>query len=445
MNIIATRCRRLSNYAVVALILAAAPLAAQMWPPQYAATRAQQAWLSYAEVHNVFDRVSVSYLVGEFDVRRTSTSVARPSLLPSRGVGALYTGSSGQGLDVELARELRTNSFRYSTGDTLRFHRAITVRVPCIDAGGSSSDNGSAAPSGADQARMVEDARLALFYVPTDSAVTDTMRVQIALVDAQSNAVLAVLDSLFTGPTAGSRIYEPRGTEPLRMNRSVQLPTAYAQRDVCLAVLPHRNGPSTHGFGLSFTTSHYTRSALREYASVGEYTAERTEELRVVERGYVRALIDHYDRIVAEEGCVRYLETSIAIDDPELRLSFAKRYHDDVKYDADGMLEYRMRQCGVAAKTSLELPVVGPAEVTVRGALTSLERNVDVRLHAPLIQATLAIYEATTGKLILEMPVCRNGMQEDSLPIRLPSSGAYIARLSDVLGQLVRIQFAVHQ
>ncbi len=431
-------CQRL----IALLCLAVSPLTAQVWPPQYAVTRAQEAWLSYAEIHNVFENVAVAYSVGEFDVRRGSSSVARPSLLPRNGVGALYTGSSGQGLDAELARDLRSSAFRYAVGDSLRFHRAVTVRVPCIDAGGTSGSDPSE-PSTIDQTRMLEDGRLALFYVPFDSAISDTTRVCVALADAQTHDVLSILDSVAVGPDGASRIYAPRGTDPLRMNRTMALPPSHAQRDVYLAVLPHRNGPSTHGLGLSFAASHYTRSAMREYAPIAEYTADRSSMYRQIELGYVQALIDHYDRVVAEDGCVRYLETSIAIDDPDLRLGFAQRYHDGVSLDANGVLQYRMRQCGSFAKQSLDRPVVGPAEVSLRGASNSLQREAVIRLHAPLVQATLSIHEVVSGKRIMETPVCRNGSQEDVVAIELPASGSYVARLSDVLGQLVTVQFTV--
>lgn len=438
LQVIVSHCHRF----IVLLFFAVSPLAAQVWPTQYAVTRAQEAWLSYAEIHNVFENVAVAYSVGEFDVRRGATSVARPSLLPRNGVGALYKGSSGQGLDAELARDLRSSAFRYAVGDSLRFHRAVTVRVPCINAGGT-SDNDPSEPSTIDQTRMLEDGRLALFYVPFDSAISDTMRVCIALVDAQTHTVLSVLDSIAVGPDGASRIYAPRGTDPLRMNRLVVLPPSHAQRDVYLAALPFRSGPSTHGLGLSFATSHYTRSAIREYTPIAEYTADRSSAYRQIELGYVQALIDHYDRVVAEDGCVRYLETSIMIDDPQLRLEFARRYHDDVSFDAAGVLQYRMRQCGSSPKQSLDRPVVGPAEVSLRGASTSLQREAVIRLHAELVQATLAIYEVGTGKRIVEAPVCRNGQREDVVAFELPASGSYVARLSDVLGQLVTVQFTV--
>ena len=66
-----------------------------------------------------------------------------------------------------------------------------------------------------------------------------------------------------------------------------------------------------------------------------------------------------------------------------------------------------------------------------------------IRLHAELVQATLAIYEVGTGKRIVEAPVCRNGQREDVVAFELPASGSYVARLSDVLGQLVTVQFTV--
>lgn len=394
---------------------------------QIAITRSDRAWLTYAQVVNAFDSATVGYSFGEIRVLHSSKSRLRVSLTPRSGYTSVYAGQSASGYDSELSRQLETHEFIAREGDSLQFFREVSVWLPCI--GEYTSDPFS--PS--DMAAVAAEPRLRYFGLGGVESILDDSRWCDRLVDAVSGEALATLDSVGIGPNGSRRIATPYGTEPLETVRTVPLPASSAGRRVRLRIDVYRNGPTPVGMTLRFVSHHYSLSSVRSYASDGTRILRTDDAARRCDSLTIVRAAQHYDSILARDGCVLELETAIRFSNDTLLRSFLARYFDNVVVTPEE-LHYDARICN--SNASVVLRGGQSASISIRYHLgRAVQPTVDVILARGTPGLSITVHESATGRIVATIPVCEGDVRECSANLPQLPHGSYLVVLNDRFGR----------
>jgi hypothetical protein len=200
--------------------------------------------------------------------------------------------------------------------------------------------------------------------------------------------------------------------------------------------------------GLSFLANNYSLSANMEYLPSG-YVPDDTDEGRILlERGYVAALVQHYDSILAADGCVVDMETSIVLPNDSTWRWFLERYFTNVVVDSNG-IRYDRRPCPEARSSSGTPRYMdhGRFAPTLRQERATEPRAVHLRvIHAatPMPGLTVSLYNVSTGNLVARSTACSASQADCLVRFRCPTAGRYKAVLSDPCGQFLTMSIMVN-
>lgn len=414
---------------VLLLLLHAAALCARESNDEFqvAITRSDRAWLTYAQVVNAFDSASVGYYIGEIRVLRPASSRLRISLTPRSGYTSTYAGLSTAGYDSELSRQIETDVFVASQGDSIQFFREVSVWMPCV------GDYTSDPFSSLDIAEVAAEPRLRYFGLGAVESILDDSRWCVRLVDAVNGEVLETLDSVGIGPNGSRRIAIPYGTEPLETIRTVPLPASSAGRRVRLRVDVYRAGATPFGMTLRFVSHHYTLSSVRFYASDGSRIVQTDEAARRSDSLTIVHAMRHYDSVLSADGCVVELETALRFSNDTLLHSFLARYFDNVIVTPQE-LRYDARVC--SANASSMLRGGQSASIAVRHHLgRASQPTVDVVLARSTPGLNITVHESTTGRIVATISVCEGDVRECSANLPQLPHGSYLVVLNDRFGR----------
>ncbi len=422
--------RRFATFCII-ITLSSAFAAAQYWPPRFAVTRNDAIWMSNALLVNKFDSAAAECEIGEFELYRSGAPAHRMVYMPDSGIGRSYAGMSPPGLDTSLARVLRTSVFRYLPGDSLRFFRKLAVANYCAE------DPTSQEQSQNERSAIDAESRLAYFSLLRQGMILDDTRFVLRIVDSATNTTLYTLDSVGIPPNPNSKLSPPFGTSPLTCNRIVALPQAFANTAVYLRVDPYRFGPTPVGLGLSFAGRRYTASSIASY-DTSFYIPMRGDSLHTArENGYIDALMDHYDSVLAADGCVAEEETAIYFRNDSVAYAFLTRYYDNVDVSARPM-RYTIRPCASAKQRDQSL-----LQISHGAGIRLYQRaggdpviTIDVRNAKSLPGLTVRGYEVATGRMIFSSSACP-GSTACTLQTPPLAQGAYVFTLQDVGGLLL--------
>jgi len=210
-------------------------------------------WNWYITMDNVYDSAGVEYMVGEFAVHHGSTTTR---VYMDLTADEWYT--NGESSKVELVgtgqplwdqHRGRTRPFTMPENGTLSFFRLWSAyRTGSIV---QSERTAIRTSSWADVRWTVGSGRL-----------TDTMDVALWLVDANTGAYIATIDSVGMVDRPGHPIVARYGSAPDRCTHSVALPGCMAGRTVEVRVIGYRRGSSPAGLHAGKRPSEVNLSSL---------------------------------------------------------------------------------------------------------------------------------------------------------------------------------------
>ncbi len=400
----------------------------QYWPLRFAVTRADAIWLNTALIINKFDSASSQIDIGEFELYRSGAPANRMVFAPDSGYGRRYIGSNSPGSDSSLARNLQTTSFRYQQGDVLRFYRKLSVYMNCKVTAPSNPKTPQ------DAAALIAEPRLQYFGLSYYYSILDDTRFVLRLVDSATHQVLATIDSVGIPANGQSGVSHVYGTEPLTNNRQVLLPAAHANTAVYLRVDPYRFGTTPFGLGLSFVGGEISSSSCDVYLADRYYYPTWGDSLhRVRLDQYMNAQYQHYDSILASNGCVDEMETSILFYSDSVAYAFLSRYYDSVDVTTRPM-QYLPRQCYASKLYAGQFRKTQTASMNIHHpARNGSEYIVNILVARAIPGLRVRVYEVASGRCVYTSPNCNSSSScQHTLP-NLPR-GAYLFVLEDYLG-----------
>lgn len=249
-------------------------------------------FLNYYSIWNQFDSSAVMYWFGE--VHSIHENVRQNAVLSLAFPGRVNIQDEGvEGVSSKLQGMARTENFTIPGAGEIRwFGQLLSFRTPCNPSVSGDEHNKPGPGWG----------------------VTDWTEFVIQLVDAESDVVLAVLDSVGVRPTApdGPRVDTRYGNHPEQVKRSAPVPAGYTGKQVYVRVSPRRYGPTPYGLAITRFSSWCNLTAEWDSTGTTQIPLSGTEVLRDL---WFAGLIDYCDSVKAATGWL-----------PDLHgISFAKR------------------------------------------------------------------------------------------------------------------------
>ncbi|MFW6222400.1 MAG: hypothetical protein ACOC3T_02185 [Bacteroidota bacterium] len=256
---------------------------------RYAVSPEDQKYLTYLHYNNTFDSASTTYKIGE--IRTISgNDTAYHNIHYYYFDYQMLVGIPDQGVDTLLQQFGHTEDLTYSDGAKLKFYRLLNCDQLC----GEEFD-----PEG-DDIGGTGDWRADYWRVGRGTVLDRTEWV-LQMVDAQTDSVLAVLDSVGVAPNPNSALAQRYGTDPDYANHEADLPEQYENRRIYLRISPRRYGPTPYGMDMNFITIPASLSTYYEISPNGfKKTTSQCDSL--LREKFFDYLIDYCDSMFVNYG-----------------------------------------------------------------------------------------------------------------------------------------------
>lgn len=249
-------------------------------------------FLHYYSMWNQFDSSAVMFRFGEVHFvnerlrKNLHLSLAFPDRINIQDGGI-------EGVSAKLQGMARTENFTIPGAGEIRwFGQLQSFKTPC-DLSGKRDEPNKPFPSW---------------------GIVDRTEFVVQLVDAATNSVLAVLDSVGVSPTtpSGSPVDTRYGEHVEQVKRSATIPASYAGKQVYVRVSPRRYGPTAYGLAITRFDSWFNLTAEWDETGANQLPISFVDSLRSV---WLAGLITYCDSVKAETGWL-----------PDLHhITFAKR------------------------------------------------------------------------------------------------------------------------
>lgn len=280
-------------------------------------------YLRYIEIWNSFDTISVRYTVGEFRVVKGQQVTKLPLLSTLSNGERWIQGQSEQGEDQILLQHSKTANFKYQTGSSIKFFRAMRVHRPCWI---SKSD----LPS---EDVLLSYARADQHWIVGKNRIHDDSEWVIQLVRASDNQVLAIIDSVGILRNSDTIMALRYGTGHTEMNHLRHLPDEWANTVVYLRISTRRFGSTPYGMVMNFENEMMNMSLFMDYCDRYPLSCkckEQSDYDYLLDR-YLEELIRYCDSVKLATGFLPEKTTSlIALDTTRFKV-FWYRYMEPYK------------------------------------------------------------------------------------------------------------------
>lgn len=262
-------------------------------------------YLRYAFYQNVFDTCNVSMTVGEFRIKDSTGQITRiypifDTILLSLEHPNTYIGDYGShllgvstsGVDTILSEVFKTKSFQYQKNSKLLFFRELRAGIKCLPNYSDPSDT------------LLNDCPdIPRIFWLEKYCIPDTSEWVIQVVDAITNQVLFIIDSVGFLPNRNCPFAIAYGTNPFKMNHERDLPNEFVNREVYIKVSVRRYGPTPFGMLFNPVISRLNSSAVKEYVDEcnnSEYSCNFDH--KKFDYYYYKKVVEYLDSIVSSQG-----------------------------------------------------------------------------------------------------------------------------------------------